>query len=91
MPESIIILVNFVNLFIEMITIAMSVRAVLSWFYDGDGPFVRFLYTITEPAILPIRKLLVKMNWLQNSPLDYSYLLTYVALFIIQILLASLL
>ena len=90
MPEPIYILVQFIIVFIDVITIAMCIRAVLSWFYDGDGAFVRLLYFITEPAILPVRKLLVKMNWLQNSPMDFSFLLTYIALFIIQALLSSL-
>jgi uncharacterized protein YggT (Ycf19 family) len=90
LPEPIYILVQFIIVFIDVITIAMCIRAVLSWFYDGDGAFVRLLYFITEPAILPIRKLLVKMNWLQNSPMDFSFLLTYIALFIIQALLSSL-
>ncbi len=84
MPDVLYVLVGFVTLFIEVITIAMSIRAILSWFYDGDGPFIRFLYAITEPAIMPIRMLLAKMNWLQDTPMDFSYILTYVALFLIQ-------
>jgi len=90
LPEPIYILVQFVTIFIDVITIAMCIRAVISWFYDGDGAFVRFLYVITEPAILPMRKLLAKMNWLQDSPMDFSFLLTYLVLFIIQILLGTL-
>lgn len=90
MPELLYILVQFIILFIKVITIAMCIRAVLSWFYDGDGAFVRFLYVITEPAIMPIRKLLIKMNWLQDTPMDFAYLLTYVALFIIQTFLSLL-
>jgi len=90
LPELLYILVQFIILFIKVITIAMCIRAVLSWFYDGDGAFVRFLYVITEPAIMPIRKLLIKMNWLQDTPMDFAYLLTYVALFIIQTFLSLL-
>lgn len=90
MSELIYVLIRFVTIFIDVITLAMSVRAVISWFYDGDGPFIRFLYVITEPAIMPIRLLLVKMNWLQGSPLDFSYLFTYVVLFIVKFLLTLL-
>jgi uncharacterized protein YggT (Ycf19 family) len=68
----------------------MMIRAILSWFFEGDGPFIRFLYVLTEPAIMPIRKLLVKMNWLQGSPIDFSFTLTFLALFVIQALLSSL-
>ena len=90
MSELIYVLIRFVTISIDVITLAMSVRAVISWFYDGDGPFIRFLYVITEPAIMPIRLLLVKMNWLQGSPLDFSYLFTYVVLFIVKFLLTLL-
>ena len=90
LPEPIYILVNFVIIFIEVISFAMMVRAILSWFTDGSGKFSQFLYVLTEPAIMPIRKLLVKMNWLQNSPIDFSFTLTFVALMVIQILLETL-
>ncbi len=89
MPEPIYVLVNFVLIFIEVITFAMLIRAVLSWFTDGSGKFTQFLYVLTEPAIMPIRKLLVKMNWLQNSPIDFSFMLTYLALMIIQLILSA--
>ena len=90
MPEPIYVLVNFVIIFIKIISFAMTIRAILSWIVDGDGPFIRFLYVLTEPAIMPVRKLLYKMNWLQGSPIDFSYMLTFVVLFVIQIVLTSL-
>lgn len=89
MPEPIYVLVNFVLIFIEVISFAMMIRAILSWFTDGSGKFAQFLYVITEPAIMPIRKLLVKMNWLQDSPIDFSFTLTFLALMLIEMLLSS--
>ena len=76
MPEPLYILVNFVLIFIEVLTFAMLIRAILSWLTDGSSKIARFLYVLTEPAIMPIRKLLVKMNWLQNSPIDFSFTIT---------------
>lgn len=90
MSNAIYVLVQFITYAIDIITLAMCIRAVMSWFYDGDGWFVRLLYYITEPVIMPVRLLLVKMNWLQNTPLDFSYILTYLVLFIIQVLLGLL-
>lgn len=87
MSDAVYILVQFLAYAIDVITLAMSVRAIISWFYDGDGAFVRLLYFITEPIIMPIRLLLIKLNWLQQSPLDFSYILTYVVLFLIRFLL----
>ena len=89
MPEPIYVLVNFVLIFIEVLTFAMLIRAVMSWFTDGEGKFARFLYVLTETVILPVRKLLVKMNWLQNSPIDFSFTITYLILILIEILLSA--
>lgn len=89
MPDLIYILVYFVTLFIDIILFAMMVRAVLSWFIGLDGSFIRFLFFITEPAIIPMRQLLVKMNWLQGSPFDFAFLLTSIALWVLQMILSS--
>ena len=83
------VLVTFTLIFIEVLTLAMTVRAILSWFYDGDGVFVRFLYVFTEPAIMPLRKLFYRMNWFQDIPIDVSYGATYIVLMIVQILLSG--
>ena len=83
------VLVSFVVLFIDVLTLAMLVRAILSWFFDGDGVIIRFLYVFTEPAIMPLRKLFYKMNWFQDSPIDISYGMTCILLTLIQLLLRS--
>ena len=89
LPEPIYVLVNFVLIFTEIISFAMMIRAILSWLTDGTGKFFQFLYVITEPAIMPIRRLLVKRNWLQNSPIDFSFTLTFFALMLIEALLSA--
>ena len=33
---------------IDIIMIAMAVRAVMSWFVDGDNAVLNFLYSITD-------------------------------------------
>lgn len=90
MPEPIYVLVNFALIFIEILSFAMFIRAILSWFTDESSKLCGFLYVLTEPAILPVRKLLVKMNWLQNSPIDFSFTLTFFALMIVELILGSL-
>ena len=76
-------------IFIEVISFAMMLRAIISWFFEGDGAFIRFLFVITEPAIMPLRKLFHKMNWFQDVPVDMAYSFTFIALFLIQTLLGS--
>jgi len=89
LPEPIYVLVSFVLFFIEVLMFAMLIRAILSWITDGTSRFARFLYVLTEPAIMPIRKLLVKKNWLQNSPIDFSFTITCFVLLFIEMLLSA--
>jgi len=89
LPEPIYVLVRFVLIFIEVLSFAMMIRAILGWLTDGSGKFMQFLYVLTEPAIMPIRKLLVKMNWLQDSPIDFAFTLTFFALMFVEMLLSS--
>ena len=89
MPEPLYVLVNFVLIFIEVLTFAMLIRAILSWLTDGTSKIARFVYVLTEPAIMPVRKLLYKMNWLQNSPIDFSFTITYFVLMIVEMILSG--
>ena len=91
MPWPIYILVQFVLVFIEVLSIAMFIRVILSWFTDGSGKFSQFLYVLTEPAVMPMRLILAKLNWFQNTPIDFSFTFTFLALFIIETLLGLLL
>ena len=89
MPEPIYVLVNFVLFFIEILMFAMLIRAILSWVSDGTSKLSRFLYVLTEPAIMPVRKILFKMNWLQNSPIDFSFTITCFVLLFIEMILSA--
>ena len=82
-------LIVFVLIFMSAIVSAMFLRGLLSWFTDLDGPLVQFLYVLTEPAIMPTRKLFYKLNWFQGTPFDMAYMFTYLELFLIQFLISS--
>lgn len=86
MPEPLYVLVKFVLIFLDIITFAMLARALFQWFFEPEGKLYQFLYVITEPAIMPLRKLFYKMNWFQDSPIDIAYSFTYLAIFLIQII-----
>ena len=60
----------------------LLVRAILSWF-PNTGRFSYFLYEITEPLITPVRKLLSKTQF-ANSMIDFSFLITFLILILIQ-------
>ncbi|MBO5845081.1 MAG: YggT family protein [Clostridia bacterium] len=66
---------------------AMLLRAILSWFMLDGNRFINFLHSITEPFIYPVRRLMQKMNWLQGSPIDFSFMLTYLIISMLTIFL----
>ena len=44
---------------------------------------------LTEPVILPIRKLCQRMRWFEGSPLDFPFLLTMILLSLFGVLLSA--
>ncbi len=75
------IVVRCALLFIDVLSIAMLVRAVMSWFTMGQVTKLgNFLYVVTEPIILPIRALCNRFGWFQGVPIDMPFLLTMVTL-----------
>ena len=91
LPGPLYVLVSFAIVFLEVISLAMTARAILSWIFEPEGKLFHFLFVLTEPAIMPIRKLFYKMNWFQGIPIDVSYGFTYIAIFLLQMILRSVL
>ena len=73
---------------LSAIQLAMTLRAILSWFPIEPNKFTNFLDIVTEPIVYPVRKLFEKMNWFQDIPLDMSFMTAYMLLSIILIFLA---
>lgn len=72
---------------INVIMLAMMARAIMSWFVDEDNAVLNFLYSMTEPIIMPMRKLLQKYNGTSAFPLDMSFFVTYILLLVLRTLL----
>ena len=86
------IIKNIALALLGVLDIAMFARAILSWIDPmGDGPLSSFLYTITEPIILPFRKLFEKMNWFVGVPIDMAFFFAFITIMILQTLLEVLL
>ena len=73
------VLVEFISIFATVLTWAIIIRALLSWFsISGAQPVLRLLVEITEPVLAPIRRVLPTAGMLDFSPL--------VALLLIQVI-----
>ena len=84
------ILVQCLVIFMDILSLAMLVRAVLSWFTMGEQTKIgAFLYVVTEPVILPIRALCNRFGWFRGLPMDMPFLITMVLLSFAGIFLQS--
>lgn len=81
------ILRGTVSVMLVTLQLAMTARAILSWFPIEPNKFITFLNIITEPVVYPVRKLFEKMNWFQNIPLDMSFMATYLIISILLLFL----
>lgn len=75
---------KLIALTLSAVSFAMMARAILSLLQIDDGKIHTFFVLVTEPFIIPVRFLLVKFNLLQNSPIDWSFTISYLLIFLIQ-------
>lgn len=84
------LVINLCDVFLSIILFAMLARAVMSFLFMGEeNKFSLFLYSITEPFILPFRALFARFGWFEGMPLDAAFFFSTVALAIIQVCLTS--
>lgn len=83
--------VNFVIIILWIMQIAMMVRAVLWWVPGGDElRLADFLYSVTEPLIIPMRRLFNRRGWFRMSPIDIPFFVTYLLIMVLTVMLESL-
>lgn len=76
--------------FLSIILFAMLARAIMSFLFMGEeNKLSLFLYSITEPFILPFRALFAKFGWFQGMPLDAAFFFSTVFLSMLQVCLFS--
>jgi YggT family protein len=73
---------QLVSLLINVLMLAILIRAILSWFMQvGRDPFTRLLVDITEPLLAPIRQLMSRV--IPGMFIDFS---PFVAILVLQFL-----
>lgn len=71
---------NFLQLLCEVLTLAIFVRVILSWFSSGQtNMLVNILYQVTEPILAPLRRIIPRVGMLDFSPLVAIILLQLIA------------
>lgn len=81
---------NFINLLTQALVIAIVLRAILSWFVpQGDHPVVRILRDVTDPLIVPLRRVIPAIGMLDLSPFVAIILLQVVRMIVVNNLLGA--
>lgn len=83
-------LVQFVNLLIIVLNIAMIARVLSSWLRIGPCspffPVIRIIYQVTEPILAPIRRVLPTFGMLDFSPMVALILLSLIQRVLLSVL-----
>lgn len=76
---------RLVSLLLWILEIAMLLRAIASWIPALDGKaWLEVVYMITEPVVVPVRALFEKIPSFRNSPIDFSFIIAYLLLGLVQ-------
>ncbi|NMB34468.1 MAG: YggT family protein [Clostridium sp.] len=73
------------GLLLKIIQWSIIFRSLLSWFpVSKNNILFAVLYRITEPILSPIRKLLAKTSFAENSVVDFSPIVALLILWVIS-------
>ena len=82
---------NFLLVLLDVVQFALLIRAILSWFDPmQEWRLSQFLFLVTEPVILPLRRLCSRMHWFEGVPMDMPFMLTWMVLLVFQLILSAL-
>ncbi|MBN2240115.1 MAG: YggT family protein [Dehalococcoidales bacterium] len=77
------IFLNILRVFLEILTISIFIRAMLTWFVPEQRNILTdILYHITEPILFPVRKILPRMERVDFAPLVAIIILQVIIRFI---------
>ncbi len=71
---------QIVCLLFTILTIAIFARAIVSWFnMDPRSPLIQILDSVTEPIMMPIRRIMPRLGSIDLSPIVAIFLLQFVS------------
>jgi len=73
------ILFNFIRLLCEVLTFAIFIRVILSWFVTRPNTLTIILDKITEPILAPLRRIIPRAGMFDFTPLVAIILLQLIA------------
>lgn len=72
-------LAQFISLLVQILTLAIFLRAIMSWFrLPPDNPFIIILNQVTEPILGPLRRVVPSLGMMDITP--------WIAMILLQVL-----
>ena len=73
-------LYNFIDIFTRVVTIAIFIRAILSWFPMASGnPVSTIINQVTDPILMPLRRVIPPLGMMDITPLVAIILLQVIS------------
>jgi YggT family protein len=70
---------NFLSLLLQILSIAILVRVLLTWFpIDQSNPIIRLLFDVTEPVLAPFRRIIPRIGMFDLSPIAAMLVIQFV-------------
>ena len=84
----IIIICRIIAVLLDALSIFMLARVFLPFFrVDENSRISDFLFSVTEPFILPVRFVLYKFNLFSDSMFDWGFSISYILIIFIRTIL----
>jgi YggT family protein len=74
------VIVSIISATAYVLSLAIFFRAILSWFpaISPRNPISEFLFTVTEPILAPLRRVIPRVGMMDVSPMIAILILAYV-------------
>ena len=83
-------LANIIDIFLNLYMWIIIIQALLSWVSpDPYNPIVKFLYQVTEPVLLPVRRLLARWISPYRIGIDFSPIIVILFIIFLRLFLVS--
>ncbi len=84
------ILITALGIFYEILTFAILIRCIISWLpLDRNNVVVRIVYSLTEPILAPVRRMIERSPLGGGMMIDFSPVIAYFILYFIYRILVT--
>lgn len=84
------ILAMTVDKLLTAVIIFMFIRMFMSFFAsDEETPSKSFVYSVTEPFLMPVRSVLMRFDFFASSPIDFSMTISCFLILLLMTILPS--